>query len=100
MEFAALSYSAPQRSRYRFRLDNIEENWNEVDSSRRTATYTNLPGGEYVFHVQGSNSDLLWSPASARLRITVLPPWWQTWRFVTAVVVLLVTAITLVTGTK
>ena len=66
VEFAALSYSAPQRNRYRFRLENFEDNWNEVDSSRRTATYTNLPAGQYVFHVQGSNNDLLWSETSAQ----------------------------------
>jgi hypothetical protein len=53
VEFAALSYSAPQRNRYRFRLENFEDNWNEVDSSRRIATYTSLPAGEYVFQVQG-----------------------------------------------
>jgi signal transduction histidine kinase len=84
LEFTALSYVAPRHNRYRYRLEGLEQGWNEVDSTRRFATYTGLPAGDYVFRVQGSNNDLLWNEAGIRLAITILPPWWQTWWFRTS----------------
>ena len=79
--FASLSYVRPQRNRYRYKLENLEKDWNEVAGDRRTATYTSLPPGKYVFRVQGSNNDLLWNETGVRLGINVLPPWWATWWF-------------------
>jgi signal transduction histidine kinase/streptogramin lyase/ActR/RegA family two-component response regulator len=87
LEFAALSYFAPERNQYRYRLENYERDWNEVDSGRRRATYTNLPPGHYVFRVQGSNNDLLWNEAGVHLALTVRPPWYATWPFRTVVAI-------------
>ena len=81
LEFAALSYVAPEKNRYRYRLEELETNWNEVDSGKRRATYTSLPSGHYVFRVQGSNNDQIWNEAGVTLAITILPPWWATWWF-------------------
>ena len=61
VEFAALSYLAPKMNRYRYRLEGLETQWNEVDSGRRSATYTNLSAGKYFFRVQGSNNDGVWN---------------------------------------
>jgi signal transduction histidine kinase/DNA-binding NarL/FixJ family response regulator len=77
-EFAALSYAAPAKNRYRYRLEGFEAAWNEVGSDRRFATYTNLPPGEYVFRVQGSNNNGVWGDQEARLKVVMLPPWWDT----------------------
>lgn len=92
-EFAALSYLAPKRNRYRYRLEGLETQWNEVDSERRVATYTNLPAGKYVFRVQGSNNDGLWNLGGVSLPITVLPAWWATWWFNTLAGLLVVALI-------
>ncbi len=81
-EFAALSYAAPEKNRYRYRLAGLETDWNEVDSRQRLATYTNLSHGKYVFQLQGSNNDGVWNPKITTLAITVLPPWWATWWFI------------------
>ncbi|MCB0213604.1 MAG: response regulator, partial [Anaerolineae bacterium] len=77
-EFSALSYAAPHKNRYRYRLEGFEDNWNEVESDRRFATYTSLPAGDYVFRVQASNDSGLWSEHEATLHLTILPPWWET----------------------
>ncbi|MEG9438561.1 hypothetical protein JAO29_20665 [Edaphobacter sp. HDX4] len=77
-EFAALSYANSQKNRYRYKLENFEPGWNEVDSKQRVATYTNLDPGNYVFYVQGSNSDGVWNQQGASLIIFVRPPWWKT----------------------
>jgi len=87
-EFAALSYANSRKNRYRYKLDNFEPGWNEVDSKQRLATYTNLDPGKYVFRVQGSNSDGIWNEEGVSLIIVITPPWWGTnWFRVLCVVV-------------
>jgi ligand-binding sensor domain-containing protein/signal transduction histidine kinase len=77
-EFAALSYANSRKNRYRYKLENFEPGWNEVDSKQRHATYTNLDPGKYVFRVQGSNSDGIWNEEGVSLIIVITPPWWST----------------------
>jgi len=77
-EFAALNYRSPNKNRYKYKLEGFEEEWNEVDSTRRFVSYTNLDPGDYLFRVLGSNNDGLWNEEGASVRITVTPPWWQT----------------------
>ncbi len=81
LDFAALSYAAPEKNQYRYQLEGFEKKWNEVNSDRRTASYTNLPAGDYTFLVQGSNNHGVWGEEEALLKIIVEPPWWETWWF-------------------
>jgi signal transduction histidine kinase/ligand-binding sensor domain-containing protein/DNA-binding response OmpR family regulator len=78
IEFAALSYFHPQRSKYRYRLKGFDRSWVTVDASQRKATYTNLDPGDYVFQVKASNNDGVWNEEGIEMRITVLPPFWRT----------------------
>ncbi|MCP4696220.1 MAG: response regulator, partial [Gammaproteobacteria bacterium] len=80
-EFAALNYRASEKNRYRYKMEGFEDKWNEVDSSRRFVTYTNLDPGEYIFRVIGSNNDGLWNEDGDSIRISVTPPWWETMLF-------------------
>ena len=77
-KFAALSYANSHKNRYRYRLEGFPRGWNEVDSTDRQATYTNLDHGHYVFRVQGSNSDGVWNETGASLSIVITPPWYKT----------------------
>ena len=76
-----MSYAAPEKNRYRYRLEGLEPEWNEVDSRRRQATYTGLPAGHYVFRAQARSKDGVWNEKGVALALTVLPPWWATWWF-------------------
>ncbi len=87
--FAALSYSDPVGNRYRYKLDGLDRDWTETGSDRRSASYTTLPPGSYVFRVQGATSSGAYGEPGVALRIRVLPAWWSTWWFRTAFVVLL-----------
>jgi len=80
-EFAALNYQFPEKNRYKHKLEGFEEEWNEVSSTRRFATYTNLDPGEYIFRVIGSNNDGIWNEEGVSISITVTPPWWETMWF-------------------
>jgi signal transduction histidine kinase/ligand-binding sensor domain-containing protein/CheY-like chemotaxis protein/HPt (histidine-containing phosphotransfer) domain-containing protein len=94
--FSALSYSAPDKNRYRYRLEGLEREWNDVDSRRRRATYTSLPAGRYMFRVQASTNGEIWTEPGVMLGVTVLPPWWATWWFRSIVVSLAVGLIIIV----
>jgi signal transduction histidine kinase len=86
VEFSALSYVSPEENRYRYRLEGLETEWNETSSEHRLVTYTTLPPGDYVFHVQGSNNRGLWNEKGVALSLRILPPWWSTWWFRTILV--------------
>ncbi|MCP4402917.1 MAG: hypothetical protein GY801_37145, partial [bacterium] len=77
-EFAALSYVAPEKNRYKYKLEGFDKEWNDVDSKRRYAAYTNLPAGDYTFRVIGSNNHGLWNEEGVAIKITAAQPWWST----------------------
>ena len=76
-EFAALHYASPDKNEYAYFMEGFEQEWNFV-GNRRFATYTNLPPGNYVFKVKGSNNDGVWNEEGTSIRIKVKPPYWQT----------------------
>jgi signal transduction histidine kinase/ligand-binding sensor domain-containing protein len=76
-EYAGLSFLAPSRVRYRYRLEGFDKQWTDA-GGRRTAFYTNLPPGSYRFHVQAANNDGLWNEAGAEISFTVSPPFYRT----------------------
>ena len=78
IEFSSLSYTAPQRNRYRYMLEGLEKAWNEVGSDQRLVTYTTLPPGRYTFRAQGSSSSGVWNVRGVSVAITILPPWYRT----------------------
>ncbi len=81
IEFAALSYLNPERTRYRYRLTGVESAWNEVDNSQRLARYTTLAPGQHRFLIESRTSHSGWGGDDAGIEIVLLPPWWQTWPF-------------------
>lgn len=78
LEFSALSFHHVEDNQYAYRLLGFEDNWNFV-GTKRSATYTNLNPGTYIFEVKGSNNDGVWSAYPASLQIIILPPYWRTW---------------------
>lgn len=77
-DFVALSYSQPNKNQYTYKLEGFDTGWNEV-GNRRSATYTNLDAGHYIFMVKASNNDGLWNKKGASLVFTILPAPWRTW---------------------
>jgi two-component sensor histidine kinase len=79
-EYAALSFVAPQKVRFRYRLAGFDRDW--VDAGmRRTAYYTNLPPGRYTFEVEACNNDGVWSTVPASLDFRLKPFFYQTMWF-------------------
>ena len=75
--YAALSMVAPERVHFRYKLEGYESNWVEANT-RRTAYYTRLPPGKYVFRVVASNDDGLWNEIGAAQTFELLPRFYET----------------------
>ena len=79
-DYTAFALTAPERTHFRYRLDNFDEHWIEAGAQRWVA-FTTLAPGDYTFHVEARNEGGIWSAAPARLQLVVLSAWWQTLLF-------------------
>ncbi len=86
--YAGLSFIAPAKVRYRYKLEGFDKQW--IDAGpRRTAYYTNIPPGRYTFRVLAANNDGVWNQTGAAIRFSVDPHYYQTWWFYTLLAFLL-----------
>ncbi len=82
IEFASLNFSSLQQTNYYYKLDGVDKDW--VNSgTKRFANYTDLHPGDYVFFVKAENG---YEPGKeTSFRVTIAPPFWKTWWFITLV---------------
>ncbi|SKC64751.1 hybrid sensor histidine kinase/response regulator [Ohtaekwangia koreensis] len=83
-EYTALNYAYPEKCAYAYKMEGFDKDWNYVDT-KRTATYTNLDPGEYIFRVKASNDDGVWNEQGASIALIITPPYWKTWWFQTMI---------------
>jgi signal transduction histidine kinase/DNA-binding response OmpR family regulator/streptogramin lyase len=76
-DFVALNYTYPEKNKYAYKLEGLDDDWNYV-GNQRSATYRYLAPGTYSFQVKASNQDGVWSNNVASIDITVLPIFWKT----------------------
>lgn len=75
--YAGLSFVAPEKVRYRYKLEGFDRDW--VDGGdRRVAFYTNLGPGEYRFLVVAANNDGVWSERPAEFSFRLRPHFYRT----------------------
>jgi signal transduction histidine kinase len=80
LRYTGLSFAAPDKVRFRHRLEGLESDWVEA-GTKRVAQYSYLPPGTYTFRVIACNNDDVWNEEGASLTFRVLPQVWQTWWF-------------------
>ena len=80
IHYTALSYQAPEKNRFKYRLDSVDADWNDAGTAR-TAHYNNLPPGKYHFRVIASNNDGVWNDKGDEMFFVLQPHFWQTWLF-------------------
>lgn len=78
IESAALDFSDPARNGYQHRLDGYDLDWVTAGLDARSASYMNLPPGEFRLHLRGANHAGIWSSNERQLLIHVPTPWFQT----------------------
>ncbi|RSK45357.1 hybrid sensor histidine kinase/response regulator transcription factor [Hymenobacter rigui] len=79
VEFVGLNYANPQKNRYAYRLVGYNQNWVYPAPGQRTASFANLPAGQYSFEVKASNGEGVWSKRVAAMQFDVRAPWYKTW---------------------
>lgn len=77
IDYTALSFVAPGRVRFRYRLDGFDKEWND-DNGRRQAVYTNLPPKHYTFRVIACNDNGVWNNQGAFTDFSIDPAYYQT----------------------
>lgn len=81
LEYSALSFSSGNLCKYSYKLEGLDQEWNNV-GNRNFATYPNLSPGTYIFRVKGSENDDFGSALERRLTIVIRPPFWlTTWAY-------------------
>jgi ligand-binding sensor domain-containing protein/signal transduction histidine kinase len=79
--YTGLSFDTPDRVRFRYRLEGLDQNWVEA-GTRRVAFYSFVPPGTYRFQVIACNGDGVWNENGASLLVMVRRHYWQSWWFI------------------
>jgi ligand-binding sensor domain-containing protein/signal transduction histidine kinase len=79
-QYAGLSFVAPQKVRFRYKLDGLDRDWVDAGASR-VAYYTNISSGRHTFHVMACNNDGVWSEEAATFSFRLRPHFYQTYWF-------------------
>ena len=91
-EFASLNYISNERKVYSYMLEGFDKEWS-IERDIRSVTYTNLDPGQYIFKVRGRDSEGNWTTDTLQLNLTITPPFWRTWWFMTSAVLLVIGSI-------
>jgi signal transduction histidine kinase len=92
INYTALSLVKSEQIRFRYKLGGLDRDWVEA-GTRRTAYYSHIPPGEYVFTVVAANSDGVWNTAGRSLGVVALPPFYRTWWFTSLAALSIIAAV-------
>lgn len=87
-EYVALNFMGIGQNKYAYYLEGFDNDWNYVGTERK-ATYTNLDPGAYTFKVMAANENEVWSSGSTQIKITILPPFWDTLWFKALIILII-----------
>ncbi|OFY85469.1 MAG: hypothetical protein A3K10_05125, partial [Bacteroidetes bacterium RIFCSPLOWO2_12_FULL_31_6] len=77
-EYSAVNLTFPEDVSYRFKLAPFDKQWYDA-TNKTTATYSNLPPGEYTFFVKAGNEDGIWNQHPTSYSFEISSPWWKRW---------------------
>ena len=90
-DFIAMANNNPGQYIYQYKMEGIDRTWIQ-NSGLQTVRYF-LPPGEYVFKIYASRFFDKDAKSMKEIRITINPPFWKTWWFITAVIALALAAL-------
>jgi signal transduction histidine kinase len=77
IDYTALSVVAPEKNRFRVKLEGRDPGWKDVGNERK-AFYNDLPPRNYRFRVMASNNSGVWNEAGAAFDFSIAPAYYQT----------------------
>ena len=78
IDYMGVSHTRSEKNSYAYMLDGLDEDWNYV-GQQRSANYTNIKPGDYIFSLKAANNDGYWTNEPKTIFIKVLSPWWLSW---------------------
>lgn len=93
IEVAAAELVSPDKIQYAYRLKGFNDQWQALDSRKRSMTYTSLDAGDYILEVKATNRYGEWMEEHISMNIAVAPPWYPSRVAIFSWVVLFVFAI-------
>lgn len=83
--FTGLSFISPDKVRFRYKLDNLDEKWVE-GGTQRSVKYSFLRPGDYQFQVTACNNEGVWNTVGTGLILHVKPHFYETKTFIVAMI--------------
>ncbi|MCG8697114.1 MAG: ATP-binding protein, partial [Bacteroidales bacterium] len=71
IEFASMSFTRPDKNKYKFKLVNYNDKWVETNAKSPYASFSNLTGGKYLFRLKVSNADGVWNDEYKELAVFI-----------------------------
>lgn len=83
ISFSSLHFANPEKCSYKYMMTGYDRDWNYIDGMYPVANYSNLRYGTYIFRLDATNNDGLWSGNPTSLKVRILPPWWMSpWAYI------------------
>ncbi len=77
IDYTALSLVAPEKIRFRIKLEGRDPDWKDMGNERK-AFYNDLPPRSYRFRVMACNNSGMWNEAGASFDFSIDPTYYQT----------------------
>ncbi len=81
INYTGINFSNPERLQFRYKLEGFNNNWINV-GNQRTAIYSKIPPGDYIFRVTSAAKNGVWNDQGASFSLVITPPFWQTAWFI------------------
>lgn len=88
IRYASLDYYHSPSNEYMYYLEGFDNLWH-FNGNKRETTLTNLPSGDFILHVRGSNNDGIWNEAGISIPIIILPQFYETWWFILGIITII-----------
>lgn len=89
-DFTAIDYFNSQKIQYSYFLEGFDKDW-VLAGNQRSAAYTNIPSGDYIFHIKKTNNYGVWDKQERVLTIQIKPPIWKTTFAIVLYIILFIT---------
>ena len=90
IDFSSLNYAFPDKIKYAYKMDGVDDDWVYVRGDRQFAFYNQLPKGKRTFYLKTTDVNGLWSNYIAEVQVFKQPAFYETlWAYLFYIVFIL-----------
>ncbi|MDR5579058.1 response regulator [Bacteroides thetaiotaomicron] len=78
IDFSSLNYAFPDKIKYAYKMDGVDDDWVYVRGDRQFAFYNQLPKGKRTFYLKTTDVNGLWSNYIAEVQVFKQPAFYET----------------------